>query len=124
MDHPRKPSGLNISALLMSFPFSVDTKAINNPLMEEIADRSINYNKAFDQFITLYHSVTRDALVYLLPSEGDYQDQVYVANLGAYIPHKDVMLIANFKSGPRIGEDVVGNKFFTSMGYKTVQPPH
>jgi N-dimethylarginine dimethylaminohydrolase len=67
------------------------------------------------------------SLVHLLPSEGNFQDQVYVANLGLYLPHiknENHILLSNFSSDPRKGEELVGEKFFNQMGYKTHISPH
>lgn len=67
------------------------------------------------------------SLVYLLPSYGnDLQDQVYVANLGIQLPHikdKNVILLSNFTSEPRRGEEWVGKLFFDLMNYKTFISP-
>jgi N-dimethylarginine dimethylaminohydrolase len=122
----KTPAKLTTPTFLMNFPFTVDNRSPNNVLMEPHKDAKYNYDAAFAQFLDLYHSVCQDSLVYLLPSEGNYQDQPYVANLGCYLPHikdKDVILLANFKSEPRKGEDKVGKKLFRSMGYKVHQPP-
>jgi N-dimethylarginine dimethylaminohydrolase len=109
----------------MNFPFTLDASVANNPLMEVIKDRAINHEVAFSQFLAVYHFVTKNSLVYLLPSEGNFQDQVYVANLGMHLPHleNDTIVVANFKSPPRIGEENVGTKFFESMGYEVFRPP-
>lgn len=120
------PSNLDTPSFLMNFPFSVSNKVRNNVWMEDYDDdEDIIKEYAFEEFLNLYHFIAKEALVYLLPSEGDFQDQVYVANLGCYLPHikdLDVMLVANYKSEPRIGEDKVGIKFFKSMGYHVDQP--
>jgi len=67
------------------------------------------------------------SLVHLLPSEGNFQDQVYVANLGLQLPHlkdKNTILLSNYSSDPRKGEELVGEKFFKMMGYDTHISPH
>lgn len=120
------PSQLEWPSFLMNFPFTVDNRNANNTWMKR-NKKKYNYDVAFKQFMDLYHYVSARSLVYILPSEGDFQDQPYVANLGCYLPHlkKDnTILLANFQSPPRIGEDIVGAKFFTSMGYKVFQPPY
>ena len=119
----KTPSGLSSPVFLMNFPLTLSAAQANNILMEEIQDRSIDYSVAFAQFMKLYQYVSRHALVYILPSEGKFQDQVYVANLGLYLPHADAILLANFRSTPRIGEEMVGRKFFHSMGYDVFRPP-
>jgi N-dimethylarginine dimethylaminohydrolase len=94
--------------------------------MHEYATEKYDYAVAFSQFLRLYHQLTREALVYILPSEGNFQDQTFVANLGCYLPHitnENIIVISNYQSLPRIGEEKVGIPFFHSMGYKIIQPP-
>lgn len=120
------PSQLEWPCFLMNYPFTVDNRSSNNTWMKR-NKKKYNYNRAFNQFMDLYHYVSARSLVYILPSEGNFQDQPYVANLGCYLPHikkENIILLSNFKSPPRIGEDVVGAKFFLSMGYKVFQPPY
>ena len=119
------PSHLITPTFLMNFPFTVSNDYKNNVLMDKFKE-PYDYDRAFSQFLDLYHEVSKDSLVYVLPSEGSYQDQVYVANLGAYLPHMlfDTVLLANFKSPPRVGEEIVGNKFFESMGYEVIKCPY
>jgi N-dimethylarginine dimethylaminohydrolase len=74
----------------------------------------------------LYNFVAGGAIVNLLPSEGNFQDQVYVANLGLYLPHikdENHIILSNFTSDPRKGEELVGEKYFNQMGYKTAISP-
>lgn len=108
----------------MNFPFTVDNKDPNNALMKDHSP--YDYNRAFRQWLTLYEEITDQALVYILPHDNEMlQDLPYVANLGAFIPNSaNTMLLANFKSRPRQPEELVGKKFFTSMGYFIMQPPH
>ncbi len=75
----------------------------------------------------LYNFVAGGAIVNLLPSEGNFQDQVYVANLGLYLPHiknENHIILSNFTSDPRKGEELVGEKFFNQMGYQTTISPY
>jgi N-dimethylarginine dimethylaminohydrolase len=97
--------------------------------MQELTDEelSINKPKAYKQFMDLYNFVAGGALVNLLPSEGNFQDQVYVANLGLYLPHiknENHIILSNFTSDPRKGEELVGEKYFNQMGYKTAISPY
>jgi N-dimethylarginine dimethylaminohydrolase len=96
--------------------------------MQELTDDelAINKPKAYKQFMDLYNFVAGGALVNLLPSEGNFQDQVYVANLGIYLPHikdENHIILSNFTSDPRKGEELVGEKYFNQMGYKTAISP-
>jgi len=122
------PSQLPIQSFVMNFPFSLSTADPNNIWMQELTDDelAINKPKAYKQFMDLYNFVAGGALVNLLPSEGNFQDQVYVANLGIYLPHikdENHIILSNFTSDPRKGEELVGEKYFNQMGYKTAISP-
>jgi N-dimethylarginine dimethylaminohydrolase len=123
------PSQLPIQSFVMNFPFSLTTTDPNNIWMQELTDEEliINKPKAYKQFMDLYNFVAGGALVNLLPSEGNFQDQVYVANLGLYLPHiknENHIILSNFTSDPRKGEELVGEKYFNQMGYKTAISPY
>ena len=118
------PSQLPLQSYVMNFPFTLDTNDPNNIWMQELTDEELQVNKpkAYKQFMDLYNFMAGQSLVYLLPAEGNYQDQVYVANLGLQLPHienENHILLSNFTSDPRKGEELVGEKFFNQMGYKT-----
>lgn len=117
------PSALGIPTYLMNFPFTVDNSVQNNALMKD--NKPYNYKKAFEQFMGLYNEIAKEALVFLLPSEEQLQDLPFVANIGCYIPSikPDTIIVSNYKSPPRKGEDRIGKKFFDSMGYTVHQPP-
>jgi N-dimethylarginine dimethylaminohydrolase len=122
------PSQLPIQSFVMNFPFSLSTADPNNIWMQELTDDelAINKPKAYKQFMDLYNFVAGGAVVNLLPSEGNFQDQVYVANLGIYLPHikdENHIILSNFTSDPRKGEELVGEKYFNQMGYKTAISP-
>lgn len=121
----KTPSHLKTPSLLMNFPFSVSNDYHNNPWMKEYGTQTMDMDLAFSQFTEAYKKIAQEALVYLLPSEGNYQDQIYVANVGCYLPHIkeiDVIIVANYKSPPRVGEELVAEKFFRSMGYRVDRP--
>jgi len=123
------PSQLSIPSYLMNFPFTLDNKNPNNIWIKELSPESskINKTKAYRQWMDLYNFMSGDSLVYLLPSFGNFQDQVYVANLGIYLPHiKDSnnIILSNYTSEPRIGEEKVGEAFFKLMGYNTHMCPY
>ena len=123
------PSQLSIPSYVLNFPFSLSTENPNNIWMKELnqEDLQINRPKAYKQYMDLYNFMAGSALVYLLPSQGnDLQDQVYVANLGIQLPHikdENVILLSNFTSEPRQGEEWVGKSFFESMNYNTYISP-
>jgi N-dimethylarginine dimethylaminohydrolase len=123
------PSKLPIQSYVINFPFTLSTSDPNNIWMQELTDEelSVNRPKAYKQFMDLYQFMAGGSLVYLLPSEGNFQDQVYVANLGIHLPHiknDNQILLSNFTSDPRKGEELVGEKFFNQMGYKTAISPY
>ncbi len=111
------PSQLPLQSYVMNFPFTLSTSDPNNIWMQELSDEDLTINKpkAYKQFMDLYNFMSGQSLVYLLPSEGNFQDQVYVANLGLQLPHlkdRNVVLLSNYTSDPRKGEELVGKKFF------------
>jgi N-dimethylarginine dimethylaminohydrolase len=77
-------------------------------------DRKLNMDKAYRQWGDLYHFIAGVATVHLLPSGGDYQDQIYVANLGIVLPHlkQPTIVLSKYKSEPRQGEEDIGKDFF------------
>ena len=122
------PSQLQVPSYVMNFPFTLDTSNPNNIWMQELSpdELAINKGKAYKQFLDLYNFLGGASLTYLLPSAGNFQDLVYVANLGIYLPHiKDSnnIILSNFTSEPRQGEENVGKPFFDLMGYNTHMCP-
>src|SRR6056300_1372117 len=112
----------------MNFPFTLDTKTPNNIWMQELEEEALKINKgvAYRQFLDLYQFVAGNGLVCNLPAKGDYQDLVYVANLGIYLPDiKDSnnIILSNFTSEPRQGEEEVGKSFFELMDYNVHMCP-
>ena len=104
------PSQLPIPAFVMNFPFTLDTAVPNNIWMQDMEEKELKINKrnAYRQFLDLYQFVAGNSLVCNLPSYGDYQDLVYVANLGLHLPHienENHILLSNFTSDPRIVEE-------------------
>ena len=63
--------------------------------------------------------------MYLLPSLPGLQDQTYVANLGAVLPHRepDTAIVSRFRSAPRVGEASIGAEFLRLLGFLVEQPP-
>lgn len=123
------PSQLNVPSYVMNFPFTLDTSNPNNIWMQELSpeELKVDKRKAYKQFMDVYNFISAGALVYLLPNEGNFQDQVYVANLGLQLPHlkdKNTILLSNYTSEPRQGEEYVGEKFFNMMGYDTHISPY
>ena len=122
-------SQLPVQAFVMNFPFTLSTDNPNNVWMDELkeSELEIDKGKAYKQFLDLYQFVAGNAVVPILPSTGNFQDLVYVANLGAYLPHikdSNVIILSNFTSEPRQGEEHVGKPFFEAQGYETYLCPH
>ena len=125
------PGTLDKPAFLMNCPFSYSTQCPNNAWMYELGDeeRRVNRAKAMSQFSQLYDCLASDAFVFLLPTpkQCDLQDLVFTANLGIvleHVPDRDVVVLSNYTSEPRVGETDVGSAFFQHMGYTTVVAPH
>jgi N-dimethylarginine dimethylaminohydrolase len=52
---------------------------------------------------------------------------VFTANLGfvpEHLPGRDVAIVSNFTSPPRVGEAAYGARFFEAMGYRTYDAPY
>jgi len=123
------PSQLNTPSFVVNFPFTLDTKNPNNIWMQELSPEELTVNRprAYRQFMDVYNFMAGSSLTYILPSYGNFQDQVYVANLGIYLPHikdKNNIILSNFTSEPRRGEEAVGDSFFKLMNYDTYHCPH
>lgn len=123
------PSQLPIQSYVMNFPHTFSTNDPNNIWMKEMSEEelTVNRSKAYKQFMDLYNFMAGQSLVHLLPAEGNFQDLIYVANLGLQLPHicdDNHILLSNYTSPPRKGEEFVGEKFFNQMGYKTKISPY
>jgi len=125
------PSQLQIQSYLMNFPHTLNTSQPNNIWMEEMFNKDpksliINKDRAYRQWLDLYTFLAGSSLVYLLPNKKEFQDITYVANLGIHLHHiqdDNIIILSNFTSEPRKGEELVGKQFFESMGYKTIISP-
>jgi N-dimethylarginine dimethylaminohydrolase len=125
------PTTLDKPAFLMNCPFSYCTDQPNNVWMTDLdeAQRAVDKDKAISQFLQLYHHLASDGVVFMLPTPRAcrLQDLVFTANLGIvleHLPDRDVAVLSNFTSRPRVGEEKVGRAFFKAMGYEAVQAPH
>ena len=111
----------------MNLPLSLSAQIPNNAYMHDLSpsEREICHARAMSQFRSLYQHIAQHAVVYLLPSTPGFQDQPYVSNLGAVLPHcgEDTVLISRFRSPPRIGEERTGADFFKLMNFTVERPP-
>jgi len=124
------PSQLPYPSFVMNFPFSLSTEVPNNFMTQRHTEeeRILDRPKAYQQFMSLYNFAATESLIYLLPSHQNlYQDLPYIANLGIYLPHiidRNIILLSNFASEPRQGEETVGKPFFELMNYETINCPY
>ncbi|MFZ5955144.1 MAG: arginine deiminase-related protein [Nanoarchaeota archaeon] len=119
------PLDLNVPSFLLNFPFSLSVKNPNNPWMKK--GTRINKETAYVQWLSLYNLLASEGLVYILPSDMRFQDQVYATNLGLTLFHmkeKPTIILSHFRTPPRKGEELVGQKFLPLMNYNTVIAPH
>jgi N-dimethylarginine dimethylaminohydrolase len=91
-------------------------------------ERCVDRGKAMSQFAQLYDHLASDAFVFLLPTPRScsLQDLVFTANLGIvleHVPARDIAVLSNYTSAPRVGETEVGRAFFDAMGYTAVTAP-
>lgn len=125
MHKPDDPKDLAVQVMLMCAPFvtSYNNEVKNNPLMKKGV--SISYEKAFRQWMNLYRYIADNGLVYLLPNEGSFQDIIYVANMGLVLHHvkEPTVILSDFTSPPRRGEENIGRLFFEGMKYKCIDSP-
>jgi len=131
VSRPLNPTSLDKPAFLMSFPFSYSTEVANNAWMRDLPEqgRGVDFKKATAQFLELYHFLSSEAVVYLLPARGDccLQDLVFTANLGIVLEHmpgRNTVILSNFTSPPRRGETRWGARFFKALDYRVYVPPH
>jgi N-dimethylarginine dimethylaminohydrolase len=112
----------------MSPPFRFSADTPNNVWMQKLSkdQRKVNRTKAIDQWHGLYNELSKNAIIYLLPTLGmsgtpkPLQDQVFVANIGAVLPHDwNKIFVANFRSPPRKGETEPALKFFKNLAHHT-----
>ena len=125
--HPAKEqmNAYNIisPSFLMCPPFNLHAGQQNNVFMKKYAkDGEVDRGKAFAQFMGVYNFLASNSLVYLIPHDYHLQDQSFVANLGIVLPHyKDGgdVVISEFRSKPRVEEQIPGVKFFSDLNYTT-----
>lgn len=119
------PSDWDQPVFLMNFPLSVSNQVPNNVLMRPDIQGPYDKATACKQWLSLYSYMANEALVYVLPGHGDFQDLPFVANIGCYLPHiENTVLLANFTSPPRRGEEHYASRFFQAFEYKVDRVPH
>jgi N-dimethylarginine dimethylaminohydrolase len=124
----RTPSDSPFPVFVMCQPCYVETDIANNIWMKDAKKKGeidIDRERMIGEWWNFYRIVAADSLVYLLPPTDGLQDQTYV-NSFVYLPHikEPTIVLSNFTAEGRAGEEVVADKFLTSMGYKCVKPPY
>lgn len=116
-------STLQYPAYLMCPPLYVSNAEPNNPWMK--GGQPFDMQKAYAQFLDLYTELSQGGMVFLLPPQGELQDEVYTANVAMTLPHtaNQQVILANFRSAPRGGEEDVARDFFNTMEFDIVQCP-
>jgi len=126
-EEAKTPSDLHFPTFFMVPPFKTNFNVDkpNNLWMQEMSpeELKVDYDKAFAQWLELEQFVSANSLTYLIPNDTKLQDLIYVANMGLYVESEDLIIMSNFTSEPRRGEEKVGQKFFEEQGYKCVNPP-
>ena len=121
------PSLWDTPAYCMCAPHTFETDDPNNVWMQSLPEskREIDYDIARQQWLSLYNYLAGDAYVQLVPNHQKYQDIVFCANLGITLCHlpEPVVVVSNYKSPPRKGEEDVGRVLFEEMGYRVTRPP-
>jgi N-dimethylarginine dimethylaminohydrolase len=123
-------STLEMPAYLLNVPFSLSAVHPNNIWMTELEpnERKINKKKAMRQFSSFYNFLASESLVMILPTPIGcaLQDLVYTANLGVVlepINGRNIVILSNFKTNVRKGEELIGKYFFEQLGYEIYMPP-
>jgi arginine dihydrolase len=121
---PREPLR---SEYLMCAPHFLSNTVPNNPMMADLARHfpQVDRAAALTQFEAVRRFVCRYAHVQLLPPVDGLQDLTYVSNLGICVQRETTrtIVLSNFRSEPRRGEEQVGNRFFRAQGLRTVMAP-
>jgi N-dimethylarginine dimethylaminohydrolase len=112
---------------LLCAPHYLSNREPNNRLMEDLTRYFpvIDRRKALAQFQSVHGFAREHARVRILPSVDGFQDQVYVSNLGITMCDEGerTVVLSNFKSPPRRGEELIGRKFFQELGIATELAP-
>ena len=118
---------LNLPVLLMNLPLSLSTQISQQRVHGRTeSERARGVPRSGDCTVSSpVSSRGQRAVVYLLPSTPGLQDQTYVSNLGAVLPHckEDTVVISRFRSSPRVGEERTGADFFKLMNFTVERPP-
>lgn len=124
MSFPSSPNKMKIPCFAMTPPNFVSTDILNNARMKKLDGVSINKYKFFNQWHNLYSTLSRMALVYLMPAKKGLQDQTYVNNFVALnMPDRDIAIVSRFAGPERQDESIIANKFLQDLYFETYQCP-
>jgi len=113
--------------LLLCPPIYTNTNIKNNIWMRRLPEkeRKIDVDKAMQQWFDMYSLLSNDALMYILPPKRGLQDQVYITNAGAVLPHlKKTVVLSNFRAKGRPGEELELKNFITKLDYNIYGCPY
>jgi len=116
-----------VNKLLMCPPDYFRADIPNNKWMEDLpkSKRKVNVEKAMARFFDLYSLVSQGNLVYLVPPNPKFQDQVFTADVGVVLPHLgDVAVLSNFRSEGRSGEELEVQDLLEKLGYTCYKSPY
>lgn len=115
------------SEYLMCAPHFLSNAVPNNPMMADLARHFPHVDRAaaLAQFEAVRCFVYRYARVQMLPPVDGMQDLTYVSNLGICMQRETTrtIVLSNFRSEPRRGEEQVGSRFFRAQGLRTLLAP-
>lgn len=109
----------------MNYPLSVSNAVPNNVWMDPAVQGGYDLDRAGKQWLALYRALSWSSIVYVLPG-CKLQDLPFVANVACYLPHRaqDTIVLANFASEPRRGEELYARRLFSGFDYLLFDPPH
>ena len=124
MSFPSSPNKMKIPCFVMTPPNFVSTDILNNARMKKLNDVSINKYKFFNQWYNLYSTLSRMALVYIIPARKGLQDQTYVNNFVVLnTPGRSIAIVSRFAGPERQGESIIAEKFLQDLYFETYKCP-
>lgn len=103
-------------------PEFYSTKIPNNVFMEGKNHEPADVRRALNQWDREMHIIEAfGAELFEIPPTKGCQDQVWCANVGLNIA--DTIVLAKYKASGRACEVAPAKRYFTSLGYKCIQPP-
>ncbi len=108
---------------VMCPPTYLSTAIPNNVFMEGDKKEPVDRPRAMRQYSRIKRLIEAlGAKVLEIPPVNGAQDQTFTANIGVAIA--PYIILANYKAPGRSAEVEPARRFFTSLGYHCIQPPH